>query len=98
MGRVLAVLFGMAFAIAGVVFLAWVLWQLWKRQEEEVAPAEIEIKTKAPAVAVEPVVEDVEVEDKPAPDDLKLIEGIGPKIASVLQARGLYFMVQEPSG
>jgi predicted flap endonuclease-1-like 5' DNA nuclease len=55
MGRFLVVLFGLAFACAGVVLLVWLLWWLWKHHEEEKeAPAlEIEVKTPPPASEVE---------------------------------------------
>lgn len=102
MGKFLAVLAGLVVAFAGVLFLGWLLWLLWKRLDEETETPVIEIKggdaTPAPAPpAVEakmeaeapsPGEEQPEVEVK-APDDLKRIEGIGPKIAGVLQAAGV---------
>jgi predicted flap endonuclease-1-like 5' DNA nuclease len=52
-------------------------------EEVEVAAAQEEVETQA----VEPEVEEPDVEV--TPDDLTRIEGIGPKIASVLQAAGI---------
>ena len=113
MGRVLVVLFGLAFGVVGVLFLFWILWQLWKRREEETAPSAIEIETKAELAVTEPEVVGAEVEAKtqvaelptaepetsepeeaPTVDDLKRVEGIGPKIASVLQLAGITTFAQ----
>jgi ribosomal protein L30 len=57
------------------------------QSQPEVLPA----TAKTLSVADEPVVaETSEVDEKPLPaDDLELIEGIGPKIASVLKAAGI---------
>jgi predicted flap endonuclease-1-like 5' DNA nuclease len=104
MGRVLAVLLGLALALAGVAFLMWILWRLWKRQEEEAAPPVIEIKPKAPLPVAPPKTIETEGEKDSVPvepetkpptaDDLKRIEGIGPKISSVLQAAGIATFAQ----
>lgn len=108
MGRVLAVLLGLAFALAGVAFLVWILWQLWKRHEEEAVPPVIEIKPEVPSPVVRPEVTVTEGEGDSPPvtadapkrektrraDNLKRIEGIGPKIASVLQAAGITTFAQ----
>jgi len=91
--------------VAFVVFLVW--WWMRGRaegKEQEVAPP------AKPAIAAteEPAPEQVaetaeapaeEVAEEPAlplaaPDDLKQIEGIGPKISSVLQAAGITTFAQ----
>ena len=51
---------------------------------EEVELPEEEPETTAPAVEVEP----------PEPDDLKIIEGIGPRMAGVLQDAGILTFAQ----
>jgi predicted flap endonuclease-1-like 5' DNA nuclease len=85
------------------VWLLWWLWT--RREEQQAPFIELKTEPPAPPIeppAVEEKVEetpeiqadaDVEKEkplEKPAaPDDLKRIEGIGPKIASVLQEAGI---------
>jgi predicted flap endonuclease-1-like 5' DNA nuclease len=59
------------------------IWWLLTRQPEEEA---------VPAAKPEPAVAPPSVEA--APDDLKLIEGIGPKIASLLSAAGITTFAQ----
>ena len=102
MGTVLATFFGLLVVGAGLAFLVWLLWWLWKRREEGVAAApramdaielqpeakdwEGDLATSAPDLEGEPPAVEVEMEE---PDDLQRIEGIGPKIASVLQAAGI---------
>jgi predicted flap endonuclease-1-like 5' DNA nuclease len=98
MVRLLTVLAGLIFAFTGVLFLAWLLWLLWKRLEQETQTVAIEIKKTVPAsIPEEPVTEAEPGLEAPSPDleptevttravdDLKRIEGIGPKISSVLQ-------------
>ncbi|MFC2037831.1 hypothetical protein ACFLYD_07715 [Chloroflexota bacterium] len=51
--------------------------------------AAVEEEAEGPAVEIEPTAVEVEAEAPPKPDDLKRIEGIGPKISSVLQAAGI---------
>jgi predicted flap endonuclease-1-like 5' DNA nuclease len=48
-----------------------------------------EVEVKAPSVDVDLPAADVEAPAPTKPDDLKRIEGIGPKIASVLRASGI---------
>jgi predicted flap endonuclease-1-like 5' DNA nuclease len=78
------------------VVLEWLLLQ-WLRRRSEVAQADLPqpgVKMPAPSA---PVAEPAPpappaAEAKPAPskpDDLKLIEGIGPKIAGILAAAGI---------
>jgi predicted flap endonuclease-1-like 5' DNA nuclease len=88
-----------------LVLLLWWLWKRREQDVEpsaieiktEAPPpvpeppvAEPEIAAPTP-VAEPPTVEATtpEPEKTPAPDDLKRIEGIGPKISSVLQAAGI---------
>lgn len=89
--------------LALLVWWLWLLWK--RREEEAAAArtvAAIEIKAEAPPAEVEepteePEVAEAEVEveepveeaEPPAADNLKRIEGIGPKIESVLQAAGI---------
>jgi large subunit ribosomal protein L17 len=101
---ILGSLAGLAVAVAGVAFFIWLLWWLWSRREEEeeqeapvielktepLAPAVEEEAAEAPAAEAEPV----EEAEAPAPDDLTRIEGIGPKISSVLQEAGITTFAQ----
>ena len=57
-----------------------IYWWLQRRLEEQVPPARVEIK-----LSPRPV-KDVKA---PVPDDLKRIEGIGPKISVLLQKVGV---------
>jgi len=80
--------------LAFVAFGAFVLWY-WMRsgQEEEEAPkpaAEAGPPTPvSPVEAEPPKAEAPQPEKAAAPDDLKVVEGIGPKIASVLHEAGI---------
>ena len=79
-----------ALIIVGVPTLVLLIW-LWirHRAEQKVAPSvrfEIEVSPR-PRRAPKP-------EKKLAPDDLKRIEGIGPKTASALQAAGITTFAQ----
>jgi small subunit ribosomal protein S2 len=97
-GSTFAAFVALALAGAGLALLVWWLWRLWQGDKEEaVAPsraaAAIEIEAEAPAAEATVTVVEAEAEveepaedvESPAPDDLKRIEGIGPKIESVLQ-------------
>jgi predicted flap endonuclease-1-like 5' DNA nuclease len=83
--------------IVVLVILAVVIWWWWKRRSEQVAdvsqtrkpapPAAapvVEAKPAAPAAPVVPV----------AADNLEIIEGIGPKIAGVLNSAGIKTFAQ----
>jgi len=86
-------------------WLLWWLWSRREEEEEEAILIEIEVdKPPAPEIEIdavetraveieieeEEVEVEVEAEEEPAkPDDLKVIEGIGPKLASVLQEAGI---------
>jgi predicted flap endonuclease-1-like 5' DNA nuclease len=107
MVRFLLVVVGLAVASAGVALLIWILWLLWKRSERErQGPAmEIEIPSappgsegqpvEAPVESSEPTPVEVEAQaPPPKADDLKRIEGIGPKISSVLAAAGITTFAQ----
>ena len=105
---IFGLLAGLVMAFAGVFLFAWVLWWLWERlsEKDEAAPIEIEALSPEPAVetpAVEAEAEEVageiELETKAPeppvePDDLKRIEGIGPKLSSVLQEAGVMTYAQ----
>jgi len=69
-------------ALLVVLGLLLGLWLL-RRPGEEAAPT-TEAEAVAPTRAAEP----------PAPDDLKRIEGIGPKISGLLQAAGITTFAQ----
>jgi predicted flap endonuclease-1-like 5' DNA nuclease len=75
------------------VVLEWLLLR-WLRPRSEVAQADLPqpgVKMPAPSAPVaEPVPPAAEAKPAPSkPDDLKLIEGIGPKIAGILAAAGI---------
>jgi predicted flap endonuclease-1-like 5' DNA nuclease len=101
---ILGLLAGMVLAFAGVFLFVWVLYWLWARlsAEKEAAPIEIEAQPPEPAAetpAVEAEAEEIELETKAPeppvePDDLKRIEGIGPKLSSVLQEAGIMTYAQ----
>ena len=88
---------------SGIPWWVWVLiilvlvglflwWWLRSRREEKVVPT-VKAEAVAPARVVEaaaPVAESA----PPTPDDLKRIEGIGPKISSVLQEAGITTFAQ----
>ena len=92
--------------VAFVAFLAW--W--WRRggdeEEKEIAPpARPEVagpaageaaaeETVDEAAAAEEAVAKEPASPPPEPNDLKVIEGIGPKISSVLQAAGITTFAQ----
>jgi predicted flap endonuclease-1-like 5' DNA nuclease len=77
--------------LALVLFVAVVLWW-WMRssgeEEEELAFDAVPSHVGAVEGA------ETKAQTPPAPDDLKRIEGIGPKISSVLQAAGIATFAQ----
>ena len=104
---ILGLVAGMVLAFAGVFLFAWILYWLWERlgrKEEDAAPIEIEAQPPEPEVpAVEEEAEEEADEIEPEaeapeppvePDDLKRIEGIGPKLSSVLQEAGIQTYAQ----
>jgi predicted flap endonuclease-1-like 5' DNA nuclease len=104
---VLETLLGLVVGASIVAFLVWLLWRLWARREEEAEAPAIEIDLGVPSAEEQPVMvaelEDAKQEvgaepevapSPPEPDDLKRIEGIGPKIAGVLQKAGVLTFAQ----
>jgi predicted flap endonuclease-1-like 5' DNA nuclease len=76
----------------GLPLVVFLWWWLRRQAEEATAPA-ARIELKAPFyVAEEP--EPVPQPVPPTPDDLKRVEGIGPKIAGLLQAAGITTFAQ----
>jgi predicted flap endonuclease-1-like 5' DNA nuclease len=104
MTRILGAFMGLLLAFASVFLLAWLLWWLWTRHEKEKETPLIEIKAEPPppaiespsAVASEPATTATAeaAEAPPVLDDLKRIEGIGPKLSSVLQEAGIATFAQ----
>jgi len=93
--KIVGFVVGMVVAFAGVFFFGWVLWWLWKRLgEQEPAPIEIEAPLAEPVVEVPVEVKAKAPEPPPVPDNLKRIEGIGPRYSSVLQAAGIMTYAQ----
>jgi predicted flap endonuclease-1-like 5' DNA nuclease len=78
--------------LALVLFVAVVLWW-WMRSSAEGEEEELAFEAIPSSVGT---VEEAgtETQAPPAPDDLKRIEGIGPKISSVLQAAGIATFAQ----
>ena len=96
--RILGALMGLLLAFASVFLLVWLLWWLWNRREKEKETPFIEIEIEPPptaaespgAAAAEPAAAATEEGGAPpAPDDLKRVEGIGPKLSGVLQEAGV---------
>ncbi|MGD8464399.1 MAG: hypothetical protein PVI09_11085 [Anaerolineae bacterium] len=93
----LGALVGFAIAFSGVAALVWLLWRLFQPQEEAgTAVIELEVEqepiptTGEPeAIAEESAPDAGEPSEPTTPDDLKRIEGIGPKLSQVLQAAGI---------
>ena len=108
MRTILGLFLGMVLAFTGVLFLSWLLYRLWTHfsEDEEITPIEIEaqlpeLEVESPAAGevAEGKTAEIEFETKapqaPAePDDLKRIEGIGPKLSSVLQEAGIVTFAQ----
>ena len=84
-----------------VAFVAFVVWW-WMRgraedKELEVTPPARPAEAATESSVAEAVTEEGAAEpvpSAPAPDDLKQIEGIGPKLSSVLQAAGITTFAQ----
>jgi len=99
----LAVFLAMLFA--GLLVLLVALWWLLSRGGQKKRAPEIEIEVpatppvpeaaavRAEAVELAELVE-LKVEAPAEPDDLKLVEGIGPKFSSVLGAAGITTFAQ----
>jgi predicted flap endonuclease-1-like 5' DNA nuclease len=106
MRTLLGVLIGLIAAFSGVILLAWLLWRLWTGDQEEV-PAVIEIEVPEPEPVAAPVetgaqparvtllaARDEAPSEPEEADDLKVIEGIGPKISEVLREAGVVRFAQ----
>ncbi len=84
----------------GVLVLGLILWWLYVRSSEEKEPEAIEIKLPVPAseheeeVPAPEAAEEAPPQQPVEPDDLRRIEGIGPKISAVLQAAGIATFAQ----
>ena len=82
------------------ILIGWLLGLGSKEEEEGPAAAESHaVKAPAPAaepapLAAEPASPVEEQVEPPPPDDLKLVEGIGPKISGLLQAAGITTFAQ----
>ncbi len=76
------VLLGLIIGLALIIALA--RWQRQRAQEQEV-----EYVPPSPVEAEMPTVEEAAGEKKSEPDDLKVIEGIGPKIEQLLYEAGI---------
>ncbi len=82
-----------------VVIVIAVVWWWWQNRSSEEQAATTVKKSLSPAPVVEePVAETVSEEpvsfaigaaETPEPSDLKRVEGIGPKISSILQENGI---------
>jgi predicted flap endonuclease-1-like 5' DNA nuclease len=101
MTKIFGTFVGLLLGFASVFLLVWLLWWLWTRRDQEKETPLIEIKTEPPPTAVEPpiaadkVVAKAETaKEPPVPDDLKRVEGIGPKISGVLQEAGITTFAQ----
>lgn len=89
-----------------IIILLVILWYWFGREDEEVAIVEEPIKAEALEAQAAPeivaVVEKPKKADEPdaepvvevVPDDLKKIEGIGPKVSSLLKAAGIATFAQ----
>ena len=67
-------------AVVVVALCAWLIWWLSTRKKQVATPS---AETKPSMPTEEPVAKQV------APDNLRRIEGIGPKISGLLQAAGI---------
>jgi predicted flap endonuclease-1-like 5' DNA nuclease len=108
MARVLwLILLFASIVFGGLVLLAVLLWWLLGRQAGEREAQEIQIQVPspgrveeapraraAPATAPKGEARPQAPVEPAGPDDLKRIEGIGPKISSVLQAAGIATFAQ----
>lgn len=84
-------------AIGLVVLLIIIFAVVWTMYEEEEAEQIASLSVAEPAIQMTAVVEPVVSTPDPLPlpaDDLTVIEGIGPKIASLLQAEGIVTFAQ----
>jgi len=89
--------------IVVLLFAAFLWWLWWSRRGEEKALPAVEPKPVAPVRMAEAPAKVAEVVEAPTraaevvpsePDDLEIIEGIGPKIAGLLKAAGITTFAQ----
>jgi predicted flap endonuclease-1-like 5' DNA nuclease len=73
--------------IVGLPALALIIWLLRRRTEEEATP-DIRIEITAPSHPTELITPAAATMPVP-PDNLRRIEGVGPKISGVLQEAGI---------
>jgi predicted flap endonuclease-1-like 5' DNA nuclease len=76
-----------AVIVAGLPTLALIIWLLRRRTEQETT-SDIRIEITPPSHPAEVIMPAAAPAPVP-PDDLRKIEGIGPKISSVLQGAGV---------
>ncbi|MFP4343464.1 MAG: helix-hairpin-helix domain-containing protein [Anaerolineales bacterium] len=81
---------GLSWLVAGFLLGSWMLWRLLRRErreqrEEEVTAQPVEIPTPNTTRPPQPLTE----ETTGTPDDLTRIEGVGPKVADLLQEEGI---------
>jgi predicted flap endonuclease-1-like 5' DNA nuclease len=85
------VLLILAIVVIFVLLEVWLVW--WLRRRSTTTMPRPGVEAPAPAVKTAPPMPAVEPAPS-APDDLKLIEGIGPKIAGILAAAGITTFAQ----
>lgn len=85
-------LIGMTVGFALGALVAWIYWMQREEASEPVPPEGVEAERvplePGPAASIA-LVERSEAEDEQEPDDLTRIEGIGPKMSSVLAGAGI---------
>jgi predicted flap endonuclease-1-like 5' DNA nuclease len=86
---------GLVLAAAGAVMFSWLLRELCRRREQICEGPSIELQVRPEPATRPPAAERTPAgEAAAAPDDLKRIEGIGPRIAGVLQAASILTFAQ----
>ena len=77
--------------IAVLLFAAFLWWLWWSRRGEEKALPAVEPKPVPPVQAAEVIEAPTKVAEvvPSEPDDLEIIEGIGPRVAKVLNTAGI---------
>jgi predicted flap endonuclease-1-like 5' DNA nuclease len=81
-----------ALVVVGLPALALILWVLRRRTEQE-TPPDIRIEITVPSHPVE-VITPAAAPLPVSPDDLRRIDGIGPKISGALQGAGITTFAQ----
>jgi predicted flap endonuclease-1-like 5' DNA nuclease len=74
--------------------LAFLVPLVWRLLSQQLGEGEVQAATERVAPDAEGIAEPEVETEPPAPDDLKRIEGIGPKISGVLNAAGITTFVQ----